>query len=96
MVGERRLHDGAPISTPPADDRAAKTKTGLLNPTDEALGRGRGDFYTKRPLSCDGRDRPLSVVVPAGQRNEASELEAVLDAIRHTRGAPRGKFRSAA
>ena len=33
-------------------------------------------------LSCDGKGRPLSVVVTAGQRHESRQLEAVLDAIR--------------
>ncbi len=51
------------------------------------MGRGRGGFSTKLHLSCDGRGRPLSVVVTAGQRNEAPELEAVLDGIRVARPA---------
>ena len=59
----------------------------LLNPIDEALVRGRGGFSTKLHLSCDGRGRPLSLVVTAGQRNEAPELEAVLDGIRVARPA---------
>jgi transposase len=58
-----------------------------LNPTDEALGRGRGGFSTKVHLACDGRGRPLSVLVTAGQRNEAPQLEAVLDGIRVARPA---------
>jgi transposase len=33
-------------------------------------------------FSCDGKGRPLSVVVTAGQRHESTRLEAVLDAIR--------------
>jgi len=57
-----------------------------LTPTDEALGRGRGGFSTKVHLACDGRGRPLSVLVTAGQRNEAPELGALLlDGIRVAR-----------
>jgi transposase len=33
-------------------------------------------------FSCDGKGRPLSVVVTAGQRHESTQLEAVLDTIR--------------
>lgn len=43
-------------------------------------------------LACDGKGRPLSVVVTPGQRHESTQLEAVLDAIRVARpgvGRPR-------
>ena len=36
---------------------------------------------TKLHLSCDGRGRPLSVVVTPGQRHESTQLEEVLDAV---------------
>ena len=49
------------------------------------MGRGRGGFSTKLHLACDGKGRPLSVLVSAGQRNEAPELEALLDGIRVAR-----------
>ena len=47
---------------------------------------------TKLHLSCDGRGRPLSVLVTPGQRHESTQLGAVLDAIRVPRlgaGRPR-------
>jgi transposase len=37
-------------------------------------------------LACDGKGRPLSVLVSAGQRHEGAHLGAVLDAIRVPRG----------
>jgi transposase len=43
-------------------------------------------------LSCDGKGRPLSVILTAGQRNDGTQLFAVLDAIRVPRsggGRPR-------
>ena len=40
---------------------------------------------TKVHLSCDGRGRPLSVVLTAGQRHEAPQLAPLLDAIRVAR-----------
>lgn len=43
-------------------------------------------------VACDGRGRPLSLVLTAGQRHESTQLEAVLDGIRVPRpgrGRPR-------
>jgi transposase len=63
-----------------------------VHPQDEALGRSRGGLTSKIHLACDGRGRPLSIVVTAGQRHESMQLEAVLDAIRLPRvgaGRPR-------
>jgi transposase len=57
-------------------------KRGFSHPEGEALGRSRGGLTTKLHLACDGRGRPLSVVVTPGQRHESTQLEAVLDAIR--------------
>ena len=58
-----------------------------MSPPDEALGRSKGGFSTKVHLACDGRGRPLSVVVTAGQRNEAPLLGELLDGIRVARPA---------
>ena len=47
---------------------------------------------TKLHLSCDGKGRPLSVVVTPGQCHESTQLEGVLDAVRVPRpgrGRPR-------
>ena len=46
---------------------------------------------TKLHLTFDGRGRPLSVVLTAGQRHESTQLEATLDRIRvpRKRGRPR-------
>ncbi len=69
-----------------------RRKRGIEHPEDEALGRSRGGLSTKLHLSCDGKGRPLSVVVTAGQRHESTQLGAVLDAIRVARsgsGRPR-------
>ena len=54
------------------------------------MGRRRGGFSTKVHLACDGRGRPLSVLVTGGQRNEAPLLGELLDGIRVARpeGAP--------
>jgi len=63
---------------PSEADRAAKVE----HPPDEALGRSRGGPTTKLHLACDGRGRPLAVVLTPGERHESTQLGAVLDAIR--------------
>jgi transposase len=49
---------------------------------EEALGYARGGFSTKVHLSCDGRGRPLSVLLTPGQRNDGTQLFALLEAIK--------------
>jgi transposase len=39
-------------------------------------------------LACDGRGRPLAMLVTAGQRHESTQLEPLLDAIRVPRLGP--------
>jgi transposase len=65
----------------------------VTHPANEALGRSRGGFTTKLHLACDGRGRPLSVVLTPGQRHESTQLGAVLDAIRVPRPSGRGRPR---
>jgi transposase len=45
------------------------------------LGYSRGGFSTKVHLSCDGKGRPLSIELTAGQRNESTQLEVLLEEI---------------
>ncbi len=54
----------------------------MLHPSDEALGRSRGGLTSKVHLSCDGKGRPLSIIVTPGQRHESTQLPNVLGAIR--------------
>jgi transposase len=46
------------------------------------LGRSKGGFSTKLHLACDGKGRPLCVVLTPGQRHGSTQLEALLDAVR--------------
>lgn len=48
---------------------------------------------TKIHLSCDGRGRPLSIVLTPGQRHDSTQLAPVLDAIRVFRPGGRGRPR---
>lgn len=48
---------------------------------------------TKLHLACDGKGRPLSVVLTPGQRHDSTQLEPVLDGIRVPRPGGRGRPR---
>lgn len=57
-------------------------KGGVRHPRDEAIGKGRGGLSTKIHISCDGKGRPLSVILSPSQRHESTQFEAVLDSVR--------------
>jgi hypothetical protein len=94
VVGKRGLH-GRPGASArrgcPPHPEPGGHKKGVEHPPDEALGRGRGGFSTKVHLACDGKGRPLSVIVTPGQRNDGTQLCAVLDAIRVPRKGREGR-----
>ncbi|MFD4175531.1 IS5 family transposase [Streptomyces anulatus] len=65
----------------------------------EGLGRSRGGFTSKIHLSADGRCRPLSLIITAGQRADCTQFVPVLEKIRVPRpgpGRPRKKPNSIA
>ncbi|MFG2987215.1 IS5 family transposase [Streptomyces sp. NPDC048258] len=71
-AGARR--DGAGQKEPPG---------GIgTEPEDHGLGRSRGGFSTKIHLACEQGQKPLSLLVTAGQRGDSPQFEPVLEAIR--------------
>jgi transposase len=66
---------------------------GIAHDLVEALARSRGGLTTKIHLGCDGKGRPLGVVLTGGQRHDSTQLEPVLDAIGVLRPAGRGRPR---
>ncbi|MEU4266194.1 IS5 family transposase [Streptomyces argenteolus] len=81
-AGARR--DGAGQKEPPGGTRT--------EPDDHGLGRSRGGFSTKIHLACEQGQKPLSLLVTAGQRGDSPQFEPVLEAIRVPRtrkGRPR-------
>ena len=63
-----------------------------MEPADHALGRSRGGWTTKLHLATEQRQRPLSLVVTAGQRGDSPQFQVVLGRIRVARltsGRPR-------
>jgi transposase len=60
----------------------------VTEPADHALGRSRGGLTTKVHLSCEQGQKPLSIVITAGQRHDSPQFQAVLEAIRVPRPGP--------
>ncbi len=64
----------------------------VTEPRDHGLGRSRGGFTTKLHLAVEQGQKPLSIVVTAGQRGDSPQFEAVLEKVRVSRvgvGRPR-------
>ncbi|MFI0485463.1 IS5 family transposase [Actinomadura sp. 9N215] len=57
----------------------------VCEPDDHALGRSRGGLSTKLHLACEQGQKPLSLVVTAGQRADAPQFEVVMAGIRVAR-----------
>jgi transposase len=51
-------------------------------PADHGLGRSRGGLTTKLHLACEQRQRPLSILITAGQCHDSPQFVAVLEGIR--------------
>ena len=62
-------------------------------PADHGQGRSRGGLTTKVHLACEQGQKPLSVVITAGQRGDSPQFQAVLGRIRVPR-ARRGRPRT--
>ena len=66
-------------------------------PADHGLGRSRGGFTTKVHLACEQGQKPLAIVITAGQRGDSPQFQAVLGRIRVPRpGRGRPRTRPAA
>jgi transposase len=65
---------------------------GEPEPADHALGRSRGGWTTKLHLATEQGQKPLSLVITAGQRGDSPQFQVVLGHIRVARvagGRPR-------
>ncbi|MER7983904.1 IS5 family transposase [Streptomyces sp. NPDC095817] len=62
-------------------------------PYDHALGRSRGGLTTKIHLACDGKGRPLAILLTPGQRHDSICARPLLERIRVPRDGP-GRPRS--
>ena len=66
---------------------------GEPEPADHALGRSRGGWTTKLHLAVEQGQKPLSLVVTAGQRGDSPQFQIVVGRIRVAR-AGRGRPRT--
>jgi hypothetical protein len=60
----------------------------VTEPDDHGLGRSRGGLTTKVHLACEQGQKPLSVLITAGQRGDSPQFQAVLEGIRVPRPGP--------
>nr|WP_246193387.1 IS5 family transposase [Kitasatospora atroaurantiaca] len=68
-----------------------------VEPDDHALGRSRGGWTTKLHLAVEQAQKPLSLLVTAGQRHDSPQFRPVLEGIRVPRpGSGRPRTRPAA
>ncbi|MCX4398670.1 MULTISPECIES: IS5 family transposase [unclassified Streptomyces] len=51
----------------------------FTEPGDHGLGRSRGGFTTKLHLAVEQGQKPMSILVTAGQRGDSPQFEAVLE-----------------
>jgi transposase len=57
-------------------------------PDDHALGRSRGGLTTQIHLACDGRGRPLAILLTPGQRHDSICARPLLERIHVPRTGP--------
>jgi hypothetical protein len=76
-------------------DRQREEPGGVdIEPADHAFGRSRGGLSCKLHLAVEGGQRPLSIVVTAGQRGDSPQFAVVLGGTRMPRvGAGRPRTR---
>lgn len=60
----------------------------LTEPGDHGLGRSRGGFTTKLHLAVEQGQKPMSIVITAGQRGDSPQFEPVLRKVRVPRLGP--------
>lgn len=60
----------------------------FTEPDDHGLGRSRGGLTTKLHLAVEQAQKPMSLVITAGQRGDSPQFQVVLERIRVPRPGP--------
>ncbi len=60
----------------------------FTEPGEHGLGRSRGGFTTKLRLAVEQGQKPMSIVITAGQRGDSPQFEPVLEKVRVPRIGP--------
>ncbi|GHC38327.1 hypothetical protein GCM10010507_09780 [Streptomyces cinnamoneus] len=76
----RCAHKGEFQQEPPSG--AARHEVVACEPDDHGLGRSRGNLATKLHLVVEQRQKPLPIVITAGQRGDYPQFEVALGRIR--------------
>ncbi|MEU2930739.1 IS5 family transposase [Streptomyces sp. NPDC007251] len=87
-----RAHQHAAGAAKRGTSRRSRPAASPSNRNDHGLGRSRGGLTSKTHLAVEQGQKPLSVVITAGQRGDSPQFEQVLEAIRVPRlglGRPR-------
>jgi transposase len=86
---QRGLHHraGAPACGWGQEKGGLQAEPPVGEPADHGLGRSRGGLSTKLHLGCEQGQKPLSIVITAGQRGDGPQFRAVLEGIRVPRPA---------
>ena len=77
-----RAHQHAAGARRRGDLQAEPPGGTVAEPADHALGRSRGGLTTKVHLACEQGQKPLSILITAGQRGDSPQFQAVLAGIR--------------
>ncbi|MEU6555276.1 IS5 family transposase [Streptomyces sp. NPDC046915] len=87
-----RAHQHAAGARKGGSAEGAARRRRAAEPVDHGLGRSRGGLTTKLHLAVEQRQKPMSIVITAGQRGDAPQFEVVLGRLRVPRlgtGRPR-------
>ena len=89
-----RAHQHAAGARRRGDLQAEPPGGTVAEPADHALGRSRGGLTMKVHLACEQGQKPLSILITAGQRGDSPQFQAVPAGIRVPRpGAGRPRTR---
>ncbi|SCF44755.1 Transposase [Micromonospora mirobrigensis] len=83
-----RAHQHAAGARHDGDAQREPAGGAVSEPADHGLGRSRGGLTTKIHLACEQGQKPLSILVTAGQRGDSPQFVPVLRGIRVPRLGP--------
>ncbi|MCQ8831675.1 IS5 family transposase [Streptomyces malaysiensis] len=83
-----RAHQHAAGAPKGGASRRSRPAAPPSNRPNHGLGRSRGGLTTKLHLAVEQRQKPMSIVITAGQRGDSPQFEPVLDKVRVPRTGP--------
>ncbi|MER6255645.1 IS5 family transposase [Streptomyces sp. NPDC001584] len=83
-----RAHQHAAGAREKGTCRSSRPAAFATEPDDHGLGRSRGGLTTKLHLAVEQGQKPMSIVITAGQRGDSPQFEPVLEKIRVRRVGP--------